>query len=72
MDLIIEIVGGFLTRWAVTLLQILASAAFIMWALTSTSHPLGFWTIATYLFIGAVAYSAITAPARMADSPTSD
>lgn len=73
MDLIIDIRWReFLTKWAAALLQILVSAAFIMWALTPTSHPLGYWTIATYLFVGAVAYSAITLPARITDRSASE
>ncbi|WP_237082783.1 hypothetical protein [Mycobacteroides abscessus] len=57
---------------AISLVQILVSAVFIMWALTATSHPFGFWKIATYLFVGAVAYSAITTPARITDKLTSE
>ncbi|SKT54381.1 Uncharacterised protein [Mycobacteroides abscessus subsp. massiliense] len=63
---------GFLIVWAGTLVKILVSAVFLMWALMSTSHPLGYWTIVTYLFVGAVAYSAITTPARITDKLTSE
>ncbi|AKP58826.1 MULTISPECIES: hypothetical protein [Mycobacteroides] len=73
MDLNIEIKwGGFLTKWAIALLQILVAAAFIMWILTSTSHPLGYWTIAGYLSAAAVAYSAITLPVRITERSASE